>query len=336
MKLKIFLRLIFIWFVSSSLTFLLIHHYLEGYENYLVYQFIGFFCASFLVAGYLAWKFNLLSRQIQEYTSHIIELERDKLPDIDPKHPLYEMPIAINKLKDNLQKFKHIEKMRKDFVANVSHEFKTPLTSILGYTETLLNDKELPSETHERFLNKISKNATLLKNLVEDVLQLSRIESGTVELSLQTIDVVQFIQNIVSEFSEKAVKKDQLILVEMRDEFLKLAVDVQSFEQILSNLISNAIKYTPAGGEINIGAYEKGDEVCILVKDNGIGISKKDQVRIFERFYRVDKGRSREAGGTGLGLAIVKHLAQAHGGTVCLESELGNGCKFTVCLPRNI
>ena len=241
---------------------------------------------------------------------------------------------AFKKLEEEKTYLKALEKKQEDFIANISHEFKTPLTSIIGYAETLLADPKNTDETSFRFLRKISKNAKALSNLVDEILQLSRIESGALQLYYENINLNQFIPEMMTDFFEKAKRKNQELKITFSHDPIFLKVDPEILKEILSNLVDNAIKYTDEGGHILVATNLKENHVEISVSDDGIGIPEKYQHRIFERFFRVDKSRSREAGGTGLGLAIVKHLVQAHKAEIKMQSELGQGSVFTLFLKK--
>jgi two-component system phosphate regulon sensor histidine kinase PhoR len=227
---------------------------------------------------------------------------------------------------------RYLENLRQELVANVSHEFKTPLTSILGYGETLLSEPPPDPDTTRRFAEKIRKHALHLKALVEDVLQVSRLESGIELLQLQRTDMVNLIQAVVTDFQDKAKARHQTLGVKLAGP-LNALVDPQAWQRILANLIDNALKYTPENGRVTVTAESQAQHLIIRVADTGIGIPIEDQPRIFERFYRADKGRSREQGGTGLGLAIVKHLVHAHQGTIQVISQPQAGAIFTLKIP---
>lgn len=225
-----------------------------------------------------------------------------------------------------------LENVRKEFVANVSHELKTPLTSILGYAETLRQGALQDKEQAPRFLEKIEGNALQLKSLVEDILKLSGIESGRLEFKPVPLNLYETIQSVWENFEGMARKKD--VTFENRVEgSLMVSVDPGAVKQVLGNLIDNAIKYSSAGGLICVSSTSQSGWCRVQVSDTSPGISERDLPHLFERFYRVDKARSREVGGTGLGLAIVKHLVQAHGGEVGVESELGHGARFFFTIP---
>lgn len=227
---------------------------------------------------------------------------------------------------------RRLENVRKDFVANVSHELKTPLTCIRGYAETLRHGALADPEASKRFVEKIETNATQLQNLVEDILQLSQIESGRLEINVVPTNLKPVVAAVCEEFAEMARAKG-LALRNGVEKDMTVPADPQAFRQILTNLVENALKYTPDGGTVTVFAKAR-DALCrITVTDTGIGIPEKELPRVFERFYRVDKARSRKLEGTGLGLAIVKHLVQAHGGEVGVKSELGKGSEFWFTIP---
>jgi two-component system phosphate regulon sensor histidine kinase PhoR len=227
---------------------------------------------------------------------------------------------------------RRLERIRRDFVANVSHELKTPLTSIKGFVETLLGGAIDDQENNVRFLQKIDTHVERLTNLVRDLLSLARIESQEGPLKLRPVDCHSIVREAVARH-EVAIKQHGLrCTAELDGKPTVVLGDHEAITQILDNLLDNAVKYTPQAGEIRVRLRRGDGEACIEVEDTGIGIPKSDLDRVFERFYRVDRARSRELGGTGLGLSIVKHLAQAMKGTVRVESELGKGSRFTVCL----
>jgi two-component system phosphate regulon sensor histidine kinase PhoR len=236
----------------------------------------------------------------------------------------------------DISRLKELEKVRQDFVANVSHELRTPLTTIKGYTETLL-EGALKEEVAPQFLQVIQKHADRLTKIVEDLLALSKIESKEFYLKWEHFPLSDLIDDVSDFIKEAAQKKKISISRSIIPSSLEGTGDRSYLEQVFINLLDNAVKYTPEGGEISISAFENEQrEIQVLIQDNGIGIPKEDLSRIFERFYRVDKGRSQELGGTGLGLSIVKHIIQAHDGRVWVESHLGKGSIFHFTLPGRI
>jgi two-component system phosphate regulon sensor histidine kinase PhoR len=235
----------------------------------------------------------------------------------------------------DISRLKELEKIRQDFVANVSHELRTPLTTIKGYAETLL-EGALKEEVAYQFVQVIKRQSDRLTKIVEDLLALSKIELKEFQLKIETLPFHELAEDVLRYIQEATEKKKISISLELPTP-LMVKGDRHYLEQILINLIDNAIKYGREGGKITVSAVQRNQsEVEISVIDNGIGIPKEDLPRIFERFYRVDKGRSQELGGTGLGLSIVKHLISAHGGRVWAESQFGEGSTFYFTLPFHI
>jgi two-component system phosphate regulon sensor histidine kinase PhoR len=233
----------------------------------------------------------------------------------------------------DISRLKELERVRQDFVANVSHELRTPLTTIKGYTETLL-DGALREEVAPQFLQVIQKHADRLAKIVEDLLTLSQIESKEFQVRNEKINLFEFVGDVFDFIKEAADKKKISISSHVDPSSLTVRADRGHLEQILINLLDNAIKYTHEGGKIRVSVIKRDQgEIEFSIKDDGIGIPKDDLPRIFERFYRVDKGRSQELGGTGLGLSIVKHIVQAHGGRVWVESQPDKGSTFYFTLP---
>jgi len=238
---------------------------------------------------------------------------------------------AVAVLRD-LTETERVEKTRRDFIANVSHELRTPLTSIQGYTETLL-DSASAEDSHSRdFLEIIRKNATRMSRLTEDLLTLARVESGEQRFAMQSVLPEELLREAVLSF--RTMAKSQGVEFELH-EFAPLPVtaDVEAIHQVFSNLIDNALKYAGSTGRLVLGSRELANGVEFYVQDFGPGIPSEHLPRLFERFYRVDKARSRDSGGTGLGLAIAKHIVLAHGGTIRAESELNHGSTFIFILP---
>ena len=228
-----------------------------------------------------------------------------------------------------------VERMRKDFVGNVSHELKTPVTSIKGFTETLLDGAIDDTETNREFVEIIDKEADRLKRVIQDLLELSRLEGKQVKLNFKPEDLSSIIRSTVQNLSGQIKSKNLNVQIELPEKTVIAAVDRDIVEQILVNLVDNAVKYSPAGGVIEIAVEEREKDVVVRVRDTGMGIPPEDIGRVFERFYRVDKTRSRDQGGKGLGLSIVKHLVDIHGGTVGVTSKQGEGSEFFFALPKN-
>ena len=229
---------------------------------------------------------------------------------------------------------RRLENMRREFVANVSHELKTPLASIQAYSETLLSGALDDEQNNEGFVQRIVEQAERLSALIQDLLSLARVEAGNHPFEFVDLNLVSFLQECIEYHKSRAQKREVELGLMLRTQDVSAHVDPEGMRQIMDNLIDNAIKYTPAGGSVDVELDVDGDDVHIVVRDSGIGISQIHIERIFERFYRVDKARSRELGGTELGLAIVKHLAGAFGGSVEVESTAGQGTSFIVRLPQ--
>ncbi|MCS6951288.1 MAG: ATP-binding protein [Bryobacterales bacterium] len=244
---------------------------------------------------------------------------------------------AAEELERDRAELEKLERVRKDFVINVSHELRTPVASIQGYAETLLDGALEDARHNRRFLEIIRQNAERLGRLTEDLLTLSRLELKSRHFQFATYRLASLLADAADAMRPMADKKGVKVEVEPVSTHLEVFCDAQAFHQILGNLLDNAIKYSPPGAVVTVGAGRLQQEpvVEIWVRDRGPGIPEEDLPRIFERFYRVDKARSRELGGTGLGLAIVKHLVLAHGGTVRVESEVGKGSTFYFTLPMD-
>ena len=239
----------------------------------------------------------------------------------------------VDALEREHSELEKLERVRKDFVINVSHELRTPLASIQGYTETLLDGAMADPELNLRFLTIIRKNAERLGNLISDLLTLSRVELKQQKFQFASYQVARLLSDSVDSMIPMASKKKIALRVAMPSEELHVFCDSEAVHQILTNLMDNALKYTAENGTITITAVSSGKMIEVSVRDTGVGIPAEEQPRLFERFYRVDKARSRELGGTGLGLAIVKHLALSQGGDVHVTSEPGAGSEFSFTLP---
>lgn len=253
---------------------------------------------------------------------------------------VYALPFPISNQKKgsvlvlhDVTQLRRLEQVRTEFIENVSHELRTPLTAIVGYLETLVDEPSLETPNNRKFVHVAHQHAERLSRLVEDLRSLSEIESGKVVLHCESISLCQVARDVCEMFQAQLVKKDLQISNAIGGEFSAWA-DRDRLIQILVNLVDNAIKYTPAGGTISFQVLHLGDQqISLQVKDTGQGIPSLDLPRITERFYRVDRARSREEGGTGLGLSIVKHLLQLLGGKLRIQSEFGKGTTVEVILP---
>ncbi|MFT5169495.1 MAG: two-component system phosphate regulon sensor histidine kinase PhoR [Candidatus Omnitrophota bacterium] len=234
----------------------------------------------------------------------------------------------------DVTEIQRLESIRRDFVANVSHELRTPVTSIKGYTETLLDGAIEDKEVATDFLNIIQVDCDRLVKLVDELLDLSKIESGKYDLNKNCVNLSGLIEKVIKHLKKQAAKNNIEMINDSDKNLSKVLCDEVVIEQVFFNLCENAIKYNKENGSIKISAEESESSVTFHIQDTGIGIPDKDLSRIYERFYRVDKARSREFGGTGLGLSIVKHLIQAHGGDVYVTSQVGVGTTFSFSLPK--
>jgi two-component system, OmpR family, phosphate regulon sensor histidine kinase PhoR len=228
---------------------------------------------------------------------------------------------------------RRLERVRQDFVANVSHEFRTPLTAIQGFAETLLAGALDDPANRRRFVEIIREHSMRLARLTEDLLKLARIEAGQLKLDFRPVSVTQLIESCVETAQLKAVPRQLGLHVNLPDRLPPARGDANTLQEVLQNLLDNALQYTPAGGQIEVSAACSDGHVVVTVSDTGIGIPQVEQERIFERFYRVDAARSRAAGGTGLGLSIARHIMEAHGGRLWVESAVGEGSRFHFSIP---
>ncbi len=234
----------------------------------------------------------------------------------------------------DVTELRRLERLRQDFVANVSHELKTPLTAIKAFAETLLGGAINDPEHNGKFVQRIEAQAHRLEQLIVDLLSLARVEAGQEQFDIVPMDLSASVAGRVAAHTPLAEAKRINLVVQPAAEPVLVLADEEGLREIIDNLVDNAVKYTPEDGRVTIRWRREDSQVVLEVEDTGIGISPKDCERIFERFYRVDKARSRELGGTGLGLSIVKHLVQAFGGSVGVTSQLGKGSTFTVRLPQ--
>ena len=232
----------------------------------------------------------------------------------------------------DITQIRKLERMRRDFMANVSHELRTPVTSIKGYSETLLEGALEDKDRAKGFINIIHQNSTRLEALINDLLDLAAIESNKMSISLIPLDIKPILKRCVGVFENSIKDKGLSLSIHIPDDIPKILADEKRITQVLLNLLDNAVKYTNAGG-ITVGISLKNKLVQIDITDTGIGIPENDLPRIFERFYRVEKSRTRDLGGTGLGLSIVKHIVESHNGNVWVNSKVSQGSTFTVTIP---
>jgi len=275
-------------------------------------------------------KVKKIIKSIQEntlQTSDEIQLGKD-LSDLE-----IEIKSMFLRTQNDIQNMKKLEQVRTEFLGNVSHELRTPIFTIQGYLETLLDGALNDENVNRAFLQKAIQHTHNLNNLLNDLIDISMIEAGQMKMSFRYFRIYDFLETIVSEFKPAAVKKNLEFNLLPFDSSLQLFGDRQRLKQVMINLITNAIKYTE-NGKIEIGLVEEKKYGRVFIRDSGIGIAANDISRIFERFYRVDKDRSREMGGTGLGLAIVKHIIEAHDSRIEVYSDNGKGSEFSFRLKK--
>lgn len=294
--------------------------------------------------SFIALEF-LIFREVQKIYSIIERLkEGSNLPaskgKLDFNHPFR----SINKelfsfasLKQReIEDLKKMEAFRREFVADVSHELKTPIFSAQGYIHTLLDGAVEDKNVRVKFLKRAAKSMDRLDRLVQDLLTLSKLETGAIKMNLESFNVLDVTREVIDQLEEKAQRKNITIQLQVPADTSELLVmaDQQRIYQVMINLISNAIKYSNEDGLVEVGFEKSNKDVTIFIKDTGLGIPPEDLKRIFERFYRVEKSRSKEMGGTGLGLAIVKHIIEAHQSKVSVSSVVGKGSVFSFKLKR--
>jgi len=292
-----------------------------------------------LIAAYFVSRsITLPIRQMRETAQQIAKGDFGRRVRIKSKDELGELAESLNTMADELQQkmenLKRLDRVRTDFVANLSHELKTPLTLIKGYVETLQNEVINDKEKSDKFVSIIKKHSDRLGYMIDDLLSLSELELSRDCVNRTELDIKEVIDEISLGFGRALAEKKQNLTVDTQGDDFSIQADRNKIEQVFANLIDNAVKYTKESGLIGILLCDQGETVCVIVQDNGIGIPREDRDRVFERFYRVDKARSRELGGTGLGLSIVKHIVLAHNGKIAIESEPNKGTKVSVTFPK--
>lgn len=273
-------------------------------------------------------------------------LEENKMSDVeleivgtDKKYDVRIAPFEFDEKKGaigifyDISQIERLENVRQEFLSNISHELRTPLTSILAFVETLEDGALDDEENNLRFLGVIRRNAERMHHLINDILELSSIESGKITIEPKKSNLTNLVEEVFTNLSNKASERKITLVNKVPNETFVFA-DAVRIEQMLTNLIDNAVKFNREGGSVTVNYASEGDTDIVSITDTGEGISNEHLQRIFERFYRTDRARSREIGGTGLGLAIVKHLARLHGGEISLTSTPGKGSTFSIELPK--
>ncbi|PIB35893.1 two-component sensor histidine kinase [Reichenbachiella sp. 5M10] len=310
------------------------------YAYWLVF-FISFGTGYILINIVLEFLFFKELRSIynmfeQIRSNDLSKLERNKKYGHSSLNQIHEEIYAYAHGKENeIEELKQLAKFRRQFLADVSHELKTPIFAAQGFVHTLLDGAIDDMDNRMKFLKRAAKNLDGLDMLVQDLLTVSHMEAGDITMQLEPVDLCEMIFEIFDQMENNAHKHHiTLKMNHAREEEIKVLVDAQRIHQVLINLVTNAIKYSDEGGIVEVSLVDQGDKQLVIVKDNGIGIPLEHLNRIFERFYRVDKSRSRAIGGTGLGLSIVKHIVEAHGSEIKVDSTPGEGSVFSFELDK--
>ncbi|MBC8468172.1 MAG: HAMP domain-containing protein [Planctomycetes bacterium] len=295
---------------------------------------------AFTVAYFLSRSITFPISRMQEAAQRIAKGDFSRKVNIKSKDELGDLAKSLNimaaELQQKMDNLKRMDRVRTDFVANVSHELKTPLTLIKGYIETLEDRAIDDKEKARKFISIIKEHASRLENIIEDLLSLSELELSKDCLNRTEFDMKKLIDEVALSFGYAIDTKRHEFNIDQQGDDFRIRADRDKIGQVIVNLIDNAIKYTNEAGQINILLHEQQNEITITIRDNGIGIPKEDVDRVFERFYRVDKARSRELGGTGLGLGIAKHIVLAHNGEISIESRINKGTKVLIRLPKGL
>ncbi len=315
-------------FESVELTALLVAFFISFSVSYLLI----FVVLEFLIFREITRIYKLINKLKKKELSNIDE---EKSSALNPLKSINEEIFSFADLKQKeIDELKKLEAFRKEFIADISHELKTPIFAAQGFVHTLLDGAVNDKAVRNRFLKKAAKSLDGLDALVEDLLTLSQIETGQIKMRFENIDLYKLTEEVFEQFEGKANKKHVSLRMESGSKKISVYADWQRIFQVLTNLISNAIKHSPEEGEVIVSFDQSKKYITTSVRDFGEGIPLDHQSRIFERFYRVDKSRSREKGGTGLGLAIVKHILDGHNTKAEVQSEPGKGATFRFRLPR--
>ncbi|HCA68982.1 MAG TPA: two-component sensor histidine kinase [Lachnospiraceae bacterium] len=282
-----------------------------------------------------------ITKPLMEITEELRKL-KEQNPEFHFKKYQYEEMNMIadtimemsNAVKESMKQIEFERMVRQEFFSNASHELKTPITSVRGYVELLENGLVTDEGQKKEFLARIKKETQNMTNLINDILMISRLETKEAEVVLSKVRVCPLVSEVCTSLEPLAKQCD--VTIEMNCRPIVMTANTQQLKELFTNLINNAIKYNKPGGKVSVTVTTESDEVIIVVEDTGVGIPEESKQRVFERFYRVDKGRSKKMGGTGLGLSIVKHVVNYYNGTIHLESTLNIGSKFTVRLPKNM
>lgn len=346
-KHKLSSRLFFVALVSAVLVLIcvLLINYFGRYHlttDYLFLSGFAVFVVYYIALYYffyveVAHNIDLLTEKIRaRFLTNEIPLKRSQLEEQDSISLLEErVDLLVETREREVRQFENLDSYRKEYLGNVSHELKTPVFNIQGYIDTLINGGLEDPSINLNYLKKAEKSIDRLINIIDDLETITQLESGVLELDIDVWDIAQMTKDIYSSLELLAARKNiKLELARKYDKPVLVSADKFRIRQVMVNLITNSIKYGKENGATLVTFNYQDDDVIIEIKDNGVGIDAKHLPRVFERFYRVDKGRSREQGGTGLGLAIVKHIIEAHEKSIRVESEAGKGTAFTFSLKN--
>jgi two-component system phosphate regulon sensor histidine kinase PhoR len=319
-----------------------IHAYLTKEYAYSIVVLIGsaaggYFIVLFFLERFIYRKIKLIYKSIHRFKTQ--KFSPEEVSPISKDDPIADVSKQVLQwMRSNqreIEELKKQESFRRDFLGNVSHELKTPITNIQGYVHTLMEGALYDENVNEKFLKKVSKNTARMVEMVEELTMISKIEIGKLTMDMTNWDIKTLVEEVFDSLELMAKEADvQLAFKKRSSKSMTVHADRQKIRQVVTNLISNAIKYNKKGGEVLVSFYDMDGYVLIEVTDNGEGIEEKHLPRLFERFYRIDKSRSREQGGTGLGLAIVKHIIEAHQQTINVRSTIGQGTTFSFTLDK--
>jgi two-component system phosphate regulon sensor histidine kinase PhoR len=326
-------------FIALCLVVAELVHIMPAYLEFLILAVVAgtgtFLIVRIFFIRFVEDKINPIFKSIHSYTISRKKLREqiDKGDVVDDLNQ--EVKIWADNQTEEINKLREIEKFRKDFLGNVSHELKTPIFNIQGYILTLLEGGIEDSHVNKLYLERAEKSAARLISIVEDLDAIARLESGEFKLNLESFNLVKAVEEVIEDQEMQARQHSIKIGFDGNyNKGIKVRADRKRILEVIGNLINNTIKYGKEGGKTTIGFNDSGDNILVDITDNGIGIDEKDLPRIFERFYRVDKSRSRESGGTGLGLSIVKHTIQAHNQTITVRSKTDRGTTFIFSLEK--
>lgn len=297
------------------------------------------FAIAFIVSSMEAERFSQsITRPLKDISKEMMKVDGDYTDFHFERCPYQEINVIADtttkmsqNVKEYLERLEKEKQIRQEFFSNASHELKTPITSIRGYVELLESGMALNEETTKDFMNRIKREAMRMASLVDDILMISRLESRGAKTDMIKIQAAELVEEAIASLATQAAERN--IFIHKRLNSFTIEADLRQMTELCMNLIGNAVKYNNPGGEVWVEVRRENSDMVLIVRDSGVGIPNESLNRIFERFYRVDKGRSRKQGGTGLGLAIVKHVVNFYHGTVRVESEIGKGSTFTVRLP---